>query len=312
MRILIVRRGGLYRQPCCPRIPGLGHEVAVFDNFSTGSRDNLFPEERLIEGDIHDYPALYSKAMCGTDAVIHLAAAKAAGESMLKPEKYSIQNLCGSVNIINAAVEAGVASSCSPRRRPSTASPSTCRSTRSTRPSRRTTTASRNSRSSGSSPGTTGSRACATRLCDISTRPATIRTGRISGLEKNPANLIPVIMEVAAGMRPSLKVFGTDYPTKRRHRRARLRARERPRPRPRRRPRLDIARTTRVSSSTSAPRRGSPSSSSSRRRAASRARPIPAEMVGRRPGDPASSSWPPRPWPRSSSAGRRATPSSRR
>ena len=27
--------------------------------------------------------------------------------------------------------------------------------------------------------------------------------GRISGLERNPANLIPVIMEVAAGMRPS-------------------------------------------------------------------------------------------------------------
>jgi len=38
--------------------------------------------------------------------------------------------------------------------------------------------------------------------------------GRISGLERNPANLIPVIMEVAAGMRPGLKVFGTDYQTK--------------------------------------------------------------------------------------------------
>ena len=38
--------------------------------------------------------------------------------------------------------------------------------------------------------------------------------GRISGLERNPANLIPVIMEVAAGMRPSIKVFGSDYATK--------------------------------------------------------------------------------------------------
>jgi UDP-glucose 4-epimerase len=38
--------------------------------------------------------------------------------------------------------------------------------------------------------------------------------GRISGLEKNPANLIPVIMETAVGMRKELQVFGTDYPTK--------------------------------------------------------------------------------------------------
>jgi len=38
--------------------------------------------------------------------------------------------------------------------------------------------------------------------------------GRISGLEKNPANLIPVIMETAVGKRPDIKVFGTDYQTK--------------------------------------------------------------------------------------------------
>jgi len=36
---------------------------------------------------------------------------------------------------------------------------------------------------------------------------------RVTGLEKNPANLLPVIMEVAAGMRTELKIFGNDYDT---------------------------------------------------------------------------------------------------
>ena len=38
-------------------------------------------------------------------------------------------------------------------------------------------------------------------------------SGTVHGLERNPANLIPVIMEVAAGIRPHLEIFGTDYPT---------------------------------------------------------------------------------------------------
>jgi UDP-glucose 4-epimerase len=38
--------------------------------------------------------------------------------------------------------------------------------------------------------------------------------GRISGLEKNPANLIPVIMEVAVGMRRELPIYGNDYDTR--------------------------------------------------------------------------------------------------
>jgi len=37
--------------------------------------------------------------------------------------------------------------------------------------------------------------------------------GRMLGLENNPANLIPVVMEVAMGIRPNLLVFGNDYDT---------------------------------------------------------------------------------------------------
>ena len=37
--------------------------------------------------------------------------------------------------------------------------------------------------------------------------------GEISGLEQNPANLIPVVMETACGIRKEMSVFGDDYDT---------------------------------------------------------------------------------------------------
>ena len=37
--------------------------------------------------------------------------------------------------------------------------------------------------------------------------------GRIKGLEQNPANLLPVIMETACGKREELQIFGNDYDT---------------------------------------------------------------------------------------------------
>ena len=38
-------------------------------------------------------------------------------------------------------------------------------------------------------------------------------TGEVKGLESGPANLLPVVMEAAAGMREKLMVFGDDYDT---------------------------------------------------------------------------------------------------
>jgi UDP-glucose 4-epimerase len=37
--------------------------------------------------------------------------------------------------------------------------------------------------------------------------------GRIAGLEQNPANLIPVVMETAIGMRNEIQIYGDDYDT---------------------------------------------------------------------------------------------------
>ena len=213
MKIFIVGGAGYIGSHVAREFLDSGHEVTVFDNLSTGSRGNLFPEGRFVEGDIHDYPALL-RAIKGHEAVIHLAAAKAAGESMLLPEKYSTQNLCGSVNILNAAVEAGL------RRLVFSSSAATYGEPKYLPMDEKHPTEPENyygftklevERILAWYDRLKGLRFAALRYFNAAGYdPA----GRISGLERNPANLIPVIMEAAAGMRKSVMVFGGDYPTK--------------------------------------------------------------------------------------------------
>jgi len=38
-------------------------------------------------------------------------------------------------------------------------------------------------------------------------------TGRIRCIERNPANLLPIVMELASGRKESMEVFGNDYNT---------------------------------------------------------------------------------------------------
>ncbi len=213
MRIFIVGGAGYIGSHVAREFLDAGQAVTVYDNLSTGSRDNLFPEASFIEGDIHDYASLL-KAMKGVDAVIHLAAAKAAGESMVKPEKYSVQNLCGAMNIINAAVESGV------RRLVFSSSAATYGEPKYLPMDEKHPTEPENyygftkleiERILAWYDKLKGLRFAALRYFNAAGYDP---RGRISGLERSPANLIPVIMEVAAGMRPSLQVFGTDYATK--------------------------------------------------------------------------------------------------
>jgi UDP-glucose-4-epimerase GalE len=85
-----------------------GHDVTVVDNLSKGYRHNV-PAERLRVIDIADTPALANairKSHC--DAVIHFAAFIAVGESMREPGRYFRNNVCGSLSLLEAMVEAGV------------------------------------------------------------------------------------------------------------------------------------------------------------------------------------------------------------
>jgi UDP-glucose 4-epimerase len=213
VKILIVGGAGYIGSHVAREFLDSGHTVTVYDNLSTGTTENLFPEEDFVEGDILDFNKLRDTMARGFDALVHLAAAKAAGESMLKPEKYSLQNLSGTVNILNAASETGV------RKFVFSSSAATYGEPRYLPIDEKHPTEPENyygftkleiERILAWYDRLKGMRYAALRYFNAAGYDP---KGRVRGLEKNPANLIPVIMEVAAGMRPDFQVFGTDYPT---------------------------------------------------------------------------------------------------
>lgn len=92
-------------------VKALLHEnfaVTVYDNLSTGQVCNLFEKAEFVKGDILDSQHLEKTMAHGFDAVIHLAAKKAVGESMENPQLYSQNNISGSVNIFNAMLNTGI------------------------------------------------------------------------------------------------------------------------------------------------------------------------------------------------------------
>ncbi|HUW40106.1 MAG TPA: UDP-glucose 4-epimerase GalE [Rectinemataceae bacterium] len=213
MKIFIVGGAGYIGSHVAREFLDAGHAVTVYDNLSTGTVDNIFPGEDFVEGDILDFAALRGAMAGGFDALVHLAAAKAAGESMLKPEKYSLQNLNGTVNILNAALETGI------MKVVFSSSAATYGEPRYLPIDEKHPTEPENyygftkleiERILAWYDRLKGMRYAALRYFNAAGYDP---RGRVRGLEKNPANLIPVIMEVAAGMRPDFQIFGTDYPT---------------------------------------------------------------------------------------------------
>ncbi|OGH00943.1 MAG: UDP-glucose 4-epimerase GalE [Candidatus Lambdaproteobacteria bacterium RIFOXYD1_FULL_56_27] len=212
-KILIVGGAGYIGSHVALAFQEAGATVVVLDNLSTGRRENLQPGMELIEGDLQ-LPGLLADLFRGHfDGVIHLAAQKAAGESMVKPELYSRQNLIGSLNLLEAYAK-------QPQSRLIFSSTAAVYGNPVRLPMDEThPTAPVNFY------GFTklaiegyldwygrlrGMQFAALRYFNAAGYDA---LGRIQGLEKNPQNLIPVVMEVAKGWRKNLQVFGNDYPT---------------------------------------------------------------------------------------------------
>lgn len=85
-------------------------QVRVLDNFSTGRRDNLMPYRHrieVIEGDVRSYH-LVREAVDGVDFVLHQAALPSVPRSVRDPITTNEVNVLGTLNLLQAAREAGV------------------------------------------------------------------------------------------------------------------------------------------------------------------------------------------------------------
>ncbi len=112
MKILITGGAGFIGSNLTRFLLHSGHEVTVLDNFSTGKRENLAglsgtPGFTLTEGDILDSAAL-DAAMCGAEAVCHLAALGSVPRSIDDPVRSLNVNVCGLANVIMALRRNGV------------------------------------------------------------------------------------------------------------------------------------------------------------------------------------------------------------
>lgn len=213
MKTLVIGGAGYIGSHVVKALMKQGHEVTVFDNLSSGLRQNLFKQNKFIYGNILIKSDLDSAFSLGFDACIHLAAFKAAGESMLVPEKYSENNITGTLNILNSAVKhncknivfsSSAAIFGNPQKLPIDEN---------------------HPKNPENYYGFTklsiedylewysklkGINYSALRYFNAAGYDI---EGEISGLEQNPANLIPVVMETACGIRKQMAVFGDDYDT---------------------------------------------------------------------------------------------------
>ena len=96
MKVLVIGGAGYIGSHVQKQLLEEGFDVAVFDDLSTGSEINLLPQTEFIHGSILDKDALNEAMGRHIDGVVHLAAKKAVGESMLCPEIYAENNICGS------------------------------------------------------------------------------------------------------------------------------------------------------------------------------------------------------------------------
>ncbi len=92
-----------------------GHQVTVYDNFSTGlptqflalAQSQPATAFRLVKGDLLD-PAKLAEAMTGSDFVFHLAANADVRHGTEQPDKDLQQNTIGTFNVLEAMRASGV------------------------------------------------------------------------------------------------------------------------------------------------------------------------------------------------------------
>ena len=214
MKIFVTGGAGYIGSHVVFELCDAGHEVTIYDDMSLGREENIDSRAKFILGSTLDKQklseALYSDKF---DAVIHLAAWKAAGESMEKPQKYAENNIFGSMNLLNAVSDAGIKNFIFSSTAAVYGFPCYLPIDE------------KHPINPANYYGYTkvfvednlkwysqlkGLNYVALRYFNAAGYDI---NGRIKGKEKNPNNLLPIVMETACGVREKVQIFGDDYDT---------------------------------------------------------------------------------------------------
>jgi UDP-glucose 4-epimerase len=196
-----------------------GHEVTVLDDLSTGHADAVPRGARFVQADIRDSGATLAT---GIDAVVHCAAKSLVAESVAKPELYWDNNVGGTLALLEAMRAHDV------RRIVFSSTAATYGEPMSVPIVETDPTAPTNpyGASKLAVDQMLTSYAAAHRFSAVSLRYFNVAgallpgesgagpSGQLLGERHTvETHLIPIALQVAAGRREALQIFGTDYPT---------------------------------------------------------------------------------------------------
>jgi UDP-glucose-4-epimerase GalE len=213
MRILVTGGAGYIGSHAVRLFLARGHDVWVYDNLSEGHRAAV-PEGRLLVGDLADLGHLdHEVVVRRIEGVVHFAAFGYVGESVRDPGKYYQNNLVNTLNLMEVLRRSDVgrfvfSSTCAtygtPERVPIVEE----------EPQRPI------------NPYGAGKLAVERALADYAAAYgwgyAALRYFNAAGASPDgtigedhdpETHLIPLVIQAAMGRRPSVEVFGTDYPT---------------------------------------------------------------------------------------------------
>ena len=190
-----------------------GFRVVVYDDLSTGVRDNVPEGAQFVIGDVGDAVLLDSVMRQGVDAVVHFAAKASVPESMERPLEYYRTNTAGTLSLTEACVRNDVrrfvlSSTCSVYGEPEVSPITEQTPTQPVNPygaSKRMAEqilldAAR----------TSPLRAFALRYFNVAGADPEGRTGEST---TTTHRLVKVACQAALGRRPGVYIFGTDYAT---------------------------------------------------------------------------------------------------
>ncbi|OYT31410.1 MAG: NAD-dependent dehydratase [Thermofilum sp. ex4484_79] len=111
-RVLVTGGAGFIGSHLVERLLSVGCHVTVFDNFSSGSIENLasvksHPRIRIVKGDIMDLNTL-NEEFRDVDTVFHMAAVVGVKKYVENPLKVLLVNSFGTYNVLEAARKNGV------------------------------------------------------------------------------------------------------------------------------------------------------------------------------------------------------------